>query len=47
MDECRSEDMLRQTEVVIPSFCYTSTHLVSLVQLAETLILDKGASAMF
>lgn len=43
MDVCCSDDMLRQTEVVIPSFCYTSTHLVSLVQLAETLTIGQGS----
>lgn len=43
MDVCCSDDTLRQTEVVIPSFRYTSTHLVSLVQLAETLTIGHGS----
>lgn len=41
---CNLTDVLRHTEVVIlVSICYTSTHLVSLVQLAETLTMGQGS----
>lgn len=41
---CNLTDVLRHTEVVIVVYtCCTSTHLVSLVKLAETLNMGQGS----